>query len=59
MEVIKNVAFHKCLGYQASLPSYNRTLVERSGVARALVEVGHFFYIFFYIYIKSAHVSLC
>ena len=42
---MKNVAFHKCLDYQASLPSYNRTLVGRSGVARALVEVRHFFYI--------------
>lgn len=28
------------LGYQASISSYNRSLVERSGVARALVEVS-------------------
>ncbi len=31
------------LGRQASLPSYNRALVERSGVARALVEVRYFY----------------
>jgi len=27
-------------GYQASLSSHNRSLVEKSGVARALVEVS-------------------
>ena len=31
--------FNSFSGYQASLSSYNRHLVEKSGVARALVEV--------------------
>ena len=33
-------SFFMFLGYQASISSYNRSLVERSGVARALVEVS-------------------
>ena len=45
-----NITMHVCnqpmmyifLGFQASMTAYNRSLVEKSGVARALVEVSYY-----------------